>query len=51
LAGRSTTVDPRFNQVSDRVRYIRGLGLSVSWTFGKPDKKGTEDLIGEPPAA
>jgi hypothetical protein len=51
LAGRSTTVDPRFNQVSNRVRYIRGLGLSVSWTFGKPDKKGTEDLIGEPPAA
>jgi outer membrane cobalamin receptor len=48
---RSTTVDPRFNQVSDRARYIRGVGLSVSWTFGKPDKKGTEDLIGEPPAA
>jgi len=47
---RSTTVDPQFDQVSDRARYIHGLGLSVSWTFGKPDK-GKEDLIGEPPAS
>jgi hypothetical protein len=47
---RSTTVDQRFNQVSDRVRYIRGIGLSLSWTFGKPEKKGKDDLIGgEPP--
>ena len=48
---RSTTVDPRFNQVTDRVRYVRGIGLSLSWTFGKPDKKGKDDLIGEPPPA
>jgi hypothetical protein len=48
---RSTTIDPRFYQVSDRVRVIRGLGLSVNWTFGKPDKEKKTDLIGEPPAS
>lgn len=49
---RSTTIDPRFTQLSDRMRAIRGLGLSVSWTFGKPDKEHSpNDLIGEPPAA
>ncbi|HVT39244.1 MAG TPA: outer membrane beta-barrel protein, partial [Gemmatimonadaceae bacterium] len=48
---RATTVDSRFKQVSDRVRYVRGLGLSLSWTFGKPEKKGKDDLIGEPPAS
>jgi hypothetical protein len=46
----STTIDPRFYQVSNRMRTIRGVGLSVSWTFGKPEKKET-DLIGEPPGA
>ncbi len=46
---RLTTIDSRFHQVTDRVRVIRGLGLSVNWTFGKPDKK-EKDLIGEPPA-
>lgn len=35
---RSTTIDPRFVQVSDRARAIRGLLLSASWTFGKPEK-------------
>jgi len=29
----STTIDPLFYQVSDRTRAIRGLLLSVSWTF------------------
>ncbi len=47
----STTIDPRFSQVSDRQRVIRGLGISVSWTFGKPDKREKDDLIGEPPGA
>ena len=44
----STTLDPRFYQTSDRSRAIRGLLLSVSWTFGKPDKeKDTIDLNGD----
>jgi hypothetical protein len=45
---RSTTIDPRFYQVSDRARAVRGLLLGVNWTFGKPDKqKDTIDLGGE----
>lgn len=47
----STTVDPRFYQLSERMRVIRGLGLNFSWTFGKPDKSEKTDLIGEPPAS
>ena len=44
----NTTIDPRFYQVSDRTRAIRGLMLSVNWTFGKPDKeKDTIDLNGD----
>ena len=47
---RSITSDPRFRQVSDRAREIRGVGIAVTWTFGKPDKeKG--DLLGDPPAS
>ena len=34
----STTIDPRFYQVSDRRRAIRGVLLSANWTFGKPAK-------------
>ena len=34
----STTIDPRFFQVSGRARSIRGLLLSANWTFGKPPK-------------
>lgn len=47
----STTIDPRFYQVSNRARAVRGLLLSVNWTFGKPDKHGKEtiDLTGEGP--
>ena len=45
---RSTTFDPRFSQTSDRSRAIRGLLLSASWTFGKPEKgKDTIDLSGD----
>lgn len=47
---RSMTYDPRFNQVSDRIRSIRALGLNVNWTFGEPEKEKKTDLIGEPPA-
>lgn len=36
---RSTTTDPRFYQVSGRRRAVRGLLLSVNWTFGKPTKE------------
>ena len=47
----STTIDPRFYQVSDRRRVIRGLLLSINWTFGKPPKEREEpnDLGGEGP--
>ena len=41
---RSTTIDPRFQQVSNRARAIRGLLLSVNWTFGKSEKEGREPL-------
>jgi outer membrane cobalamin receptor len=44
----STTFDPRFSQTSNRTRAIRGLLLSASWTFGKPDKgRDTIDLSGD----
>ncbi len=43
-----TTVDPRFLQTSNRSRANRGLLLSASWSFGKPDKeKDTIDLSGD----
>jgi outer membrane cobalamin receptor len=45
----NTTIDPRFYQVSDRRREIRGLLLSVTWTFGKPQEerqRDTNDLGG-----
>jgi hypothetical protein len=35
----NTTIDPRFYQVSDRRRAIRGLLLSINWTFGKPNEE------------
>jgi ferric enterobactin receptor len=45
---RGTTLDPRFTLTSDRSRAIRGLLLSASWTFGKPEKtKDTIDLNGD----
>ena len=43
----NTTIDPRFYQVSQRARSIRGLLLSANWTFGKPPKvRKSEDLVG-----
>jgi outer membrane cobalamin receptor len=43
----NTTIDPRFYQVSERARSIRGLLLSANWTFGKPPKvRKSEDLVG-----
>ena len=48
----STTIDPRFFQVSDRRRAIRGLLLSINWTFGKPQEeheRDPNDLGGEGP--
>jgi hypothetical protein len=43
----NTTIDPRFFQVSERARSIRGLLLSANWTFGKPPKaRKSEDLVG-----
>jgi len=35
---RSTTIDPRFVQVSERWRADRGLLLSVNWSFGSTPK-------------
>lgn len=45
----STTNDPRFYQVSDRNRAIRGLLLSVGWTFGRPDKEHGRDQLDQDP--
>jgi hypothetical protein len=43
----NTTIDPRFYQVSERTRSIRGLLLSANWTFGKaPKVRKSEDLVG-----
>src|SRR5258705_1768676 len=41
----STTIDPRFYQVSDRRRTIQGLLLSVNWTFGKPKEDHERDTV------
>ena len=41
---RSATVDPAFTQINDRTRAIRGVQLSATWTFGRPSKKGTEEI-------
>ncbi|MDQ6634545.1 MAG: TonB-dependent receptor [Gemmatimonadota bacterium] len=49
----NTTIDPRFFQVTRRSRAIRGLLLSVNWTFGRSQKeehRGQPDLIGWDPA-
>jgi outer membrane cobalamin receptor len=49
----NTTIDPRFYQVTQRSRAIRGLLLSVNWTFGNPrkeERRGGPDLIGSEPA-
>ena len=44
----SYTNDPRFYQVSERSRSIRGLVLSVNWMFGKPDDEHrNNDLVSE----
>src|SRR2546427_1981086 len=39
----NTTIDPRFYQVSDRRRAIRGLLLSINWMFGNPQKEHERD--------
>lgn len=39
----STTIDPRFYQVPDRRRVIRGLLLNVNWTLGKPHEEQKRD--------
>ena len=40
---RNITIDPRFYQVTDRTRSIRGLLLSANWTFGKPKEDSPID--------
>lgn len=39
---RSTTIDPRFYQVSERRRAERGLIVSVNWSFGKPKEEESD---------
>ena len=47
---RGTTFDHGFVLTSDRARAIRGLLVSASWTFGKPEQgKDTIDLSGDAP--
>jgi len=41
---RSTTIDPRFYQTTNRSRAIRGLLLSLNWTFGNGEKQGRDTL-------
>jgi hypothetical protein len=41
---RSTTVDPAFTQINDRTRAIRGLQLSATWMFGRPNKKSADQI-------
>lgn len=40
----NTTIDPRFTQVSDRRRKIRGLLLNVNWMFGKVKEEEAEPI-------
>ena len=39
----TTTIDPRFYQVTQRQRVERGVLLSATWTFGKPPKEGDRE--------
>ncbi|MDB4875550.1 MAG: hypothetical protein JWM41_1996 [Gemmatimonadetes bacterium] len=48
---RSATLDPRFTQINDRTRAIRGLQLSATWTFGRARKKGRDQIELEPSGA
>jgi hypothetical protein len=41
---RSATLDPAFTQINDRTRAIRGVQLSATWNFGRPNKKGDEAI-------
>lgn len=40
----SATIDPAFTQINNRTRVIRGLQLSATWTFGRPRKKGEDQI-------
>ena len=48
---RSSTTTTSFSQVSERRRAIRGLVLSVNWIFGRPQRRGRDDLIGPDPGS
>jgi|tagenome__1003787_1003787.scaffolds.fasta_scaffold20985789_3 outer membrane cobalamin receptor len=41
---RSATLDPAFMQINDRTRPIRGLQLSATWIFGRPNKKNGDQI-------
>jgi hypothetical protein len=42
---RSRTIDPAFNQVSDRRRLIRGALFSANWIFGQSKKETERETI------
>jgi outer membrane cobalamin receptor len=41
---RSATVAPSFMQINDRTRAIRGLQVSATWMFGRPNKKEADQI-------
>jgi hypothetical protein len=41
---RSATVAPSFMQINDRTRAIRGLLVSATWMFGRPNKKDADQI-------
>jgi outer membrane receptor protein involved in Fe transport len=46
---RSATLDPAFTQINDRTRAIRGVQLSATWSFGRPNKTAEDPIDLEPP--
>jgi outer membrane cobalamin receptor len=48
---RSATNDPRFYQLNNRARVVRGVLVGASWTFGKPPKKKKDEPLTADPGA
>jgi hypothetical protein len=47
---RSATLDPAFTQINNRLRPIRALQLSATWTFGRQNKKEDPIDLSSPPS-
>lgn len=41
---RSATLDPAFTQINNRLRPIRAVQLSATWTFGRQNKKDADPI-------